>query len=159
MTHASPKHSHLSRLMPHQSSHTSLTVSNSLKLFASQPHSTQAHSHEYSSLSLPHSQGLTLWIVFSPSHPLSVWSCEVFFFSSPLLWDFLSLSSSWFVSVFHFLPFFQRYPFVFIYLFIYFCGFYVAWCFIICRNWDCLILRFVSIFHFHCHSFLCQSMP
>lgn len=80
MTHASPKHSHLSRLMPHQSSHTSLTVSNSLKLFASQPHSTQAHSHEYSSLSLPHSQGLTLWIVFSPSHPLSVWSCEVFFF-------------------------------------------------------------------------------
>ena len=118
MTHASPKHSRLSCLMPHQSSHTSLTVSNSLKLFASQPHSTQAHSHEYSSLSLPHSQGLT-YELFFPLLILSVSEAvKFFFFSSPFLWDFLSLSSSWFVSVFHFLPFFQRYPFVFIYLFL-----------------------------------------
>ena len=39
--------------------------------------------------------------------------------TTPLLWDFLPLSLGWFVSVFHFLPFFQRYPFVFIYLFIF----------------------------------------
>ena len=39
--------------------------------------------------------------------------------TTPLLWDFLPLSSGWFVSVFHFLPFFQRYPFVLIYLFIF----------------------------------------
>ena len=34
--------------------------------------------------------------------------------TTPLLWNFLR-----FVSVFHFLPFFQRYPFIFIYLFIF----------------------------------------
>ena len=34
--------------------------------------------------------------------------------TTPLLWDFLR-----FVFVFHFLPFFQRYPFIFIYLFIF----------------------------------------
>ena len=39
--------------------------------------------------------------------------------TTPLLWDFLPLSLGWFVSVFHFLPFFQRYPFVLIYLFIF----------------------------------------
>ena len=39
--------------------------------------------------------------------------------TTPLLWDFLPLSSGWFVSVFHFLPFFQRCPFVLINLFIF----------------------------------------
>ena len=39
--------------------------------------------------------------------------------TTPLLWDFLLLSSGWFVSVFHLLPFFQRCPFVLIYLFIF----------------------------------------
>ena len=120
MTHASPKHSRLSCLMPHQSSHTSLTVSNSLKLFASQPHSTQAHSHEYSSLSLPHSQGLTLWIVFSPSHPLSVWSCEFFFFphhSYGISSHYPQVGLSLFSTFFHFSR--DTHLFSFIYLFIF----------------------------------------
>ena len=71
--------------------------------------------------------------------------------TTPLLWDFLRLVCL----CFRLSSIFPEIPICF-YLFIYSCGFCAAWWFIICGNWDCFILRFVSVFHFHCHSFWCQ---